>query len=151
MPVIEKTIEIHAAVDTVFAILDTPQRIPEYVPGITRVDGVQHTDGRVGDTFRVTYSVLGISFPLRFTLTAWARPQQIDTRVDGALAGSYNWSFMPHDSGMRLAIRSTYAIGGGPLGWVANALLIERMNEKNTERMLDNLKALSEGRVPTRS
>jgi hypothetical protein len=37
-----------------------------------------------------------------------------------------------------------YEMAGGILGKAMNAMLVERMNEKNAERLLENLKLVSE-------
>ena len=108
MPVVEASIVINAPVERVFDLMDDPQRVVEYVPGIVRVSDFDRTPQRVGDSARVTYSVLGLRFPTRVT---W--------HID-------------------------YTMKGGILGKAVNALLVQRLNEKNVERSLENLKLICE-------
>src|SRR5229473_2616547 len=44
-----------------FAIVDDPTNFPKYVPNVTGVEDVTSSKGRIGDTFRVIYKVLGRS------------------------------------------------------------------------------------------
>src|SRR6478672_2983425 len=96
MATVDKSIEIHAAADGIFTIVDDPQRMPEYIPGVNRVENVQRTDQHVGDSMRVIYSVLGLSMTQRFVVTAWARDQQIALNMEGSMPGTFLWTFQPH-------------------------------------------------------
>jgi len=144
MATVDKSIEIHAPADAIFAIVDDPQRMQEYIPGVNRVENVQRTDQHVGDSMRVVYSVLGIAMTQRFVVTAWARDQHIDLNVDGSMPGTFVWTFQPHGDATRVSVHVEYELKGGPLGKAVDALLIERMNDKNMERTLENLQLISE-------
>ena len=74
MTVIQRSTTIQAPVERIFDLLDTPERAREWAVGLTRVSDVQRTDGRVGDTMRLTYSVLGLRFPMKFTVMEYERP-----------------------------------------------------------------------------
>ena len=47
--------------------------------------------------------------------------------------------------GTRLSVEFDYEMPGGGLGKIAERLVVERMNDKNAETSLKNLKALFEG------
>jgi len=51
----------------VFAIVDDPANFPKYVPNVHDVVDVRRSDGRIGDSFRVIYKVLGVTFDEKFT------------------------------------------------------------------------------------
>ena len=50
MSSIRKSVTIMASPGKVFLVLDAPQRIPEYTPGVTKAADVVQTPKRVGDT-----------------------------------------------------------------------------------------------------
>ena len=129
MPTIDRRIDVDVPIERVVAVLDDPPRLAEYGPNVERADVVR-CEGRPGDAFRVVYSVLGVCFPLTFAVTDHARPTAIAAQVEGGMTGS--WA------------RIEYALPGGLLGRAADAVLVERLNEKNAERLLENLKLVAE-------
>lgn len=147
MAVVQKTIPINAPVETVFEVLNDPNRIPEVAPGVSRVDQVRH-EGRVGDSFRTVYSVMGLGFPMKFTTVEYTSPTRIIQRMEGGMTGTFTWILEPRDGATQATVRIDYEMMGGVLGKAVNALLLERMNEKNAERMLENLKMISEATEP---
>jgi len=145
MATVDKSIEIHAAADAIFAIVNDPQRMHEYIPGVNRVENVRQTDQHIGDGMQVVHSVLGIPMTQRFVVTGWVRDQHIDLDVEGSMPGTFAWTFQPHGDTTRVSVHVEYELRGGPLGKAVDTLLIERMNEKNMERTLENLQLISEG------
>jgi carbon monoxide dehydrogenase subunit G len=144
MAVVNKSLEIHAPVATIFAIVDDEQRLAEYVPGVTRVEDVQRTDRHIGDSIRVVYSLLGRPMPQRFVTTAWSRNEQIAMNMEGSMPGTFVWTFQAHGDSTRVSIHIDYQLPGGPLGKAFDAILMERMNDKNIERTLENLQLICE-------
>ena len=144
MPVIDKRVVIDAPAAQIFALIDDLKRQPVYAPGVSRVEEVQRTAARIGDSYRVTYSVLGLGLPLQFVTTDWAHNERIGTRLEGSMGGTFAWRFTPQDHGTAVAVQVAYQVRGGIVGKAMNAWLLERMNEKNIERMLENVKLIAE-------
>ena len=144
MPIVEKSIVIEAPPEEVFAMQDDPRRVMEYVPGIVRVSDYTYTSRRVGDTARVTYSVLGLRFPTKVTVLEWKRNKRMVMRMDRGLRGTLTFDYITHGGFTRVTWRIDYTMKGGILGKAVNAFLVQRMNEKNAERTLENLKLICE-------
>ena len=144
MPVIRKSIDINASLEKVFTILDDPERIQEYGVGVTRVSDFNQTPQRVGDTGRITYSALGLRFPMKFTVTAHEHNAKISLSMEGGMTGTMNWEVTPQGSGTAAAVTIDYRMRGGILGKAFDVLLVERMNDRNATRMMENLKMISE-------
>ena len=144
MPVIRKSVNIAAPLDKVFAILDDPARIQEFGVGVTRVSDVNQTPERVGDTGRITYSAMGLRFPMKITVTAHEVNARIEMSMEGGMSGTMNWELTPQGNGTALSLTIDYRMRGGILGKALDALLVERMNDRNAERMMENLKMIGE-------
>jgi carbon monoxide dehydrogenase subunit G len=144
MPVIHKSMVISRPADRVFTILEDPHTLPQYAPGVSGVSEVQQSERRIGDTFKVAYEVVGIKFPLKFTTVEFDRPSKIVTHMDGGMRGTYNWSLQSQGSNTAVDVDLDYQVRGGIFGKMMNGLLVERMNDKNVEQMLENLKSLAE-------
>ena len=112
--------------------------------GVTRVSDFNQTPQRVGDTGRVTYSAMGLRFPMKFTVTAYEKNARFELSMEGGMTGTMNWELTPQGSGTALSLTLDYRMRGGILGKAVDELLVERMNDRNAERMLENLKMISE-------
>ena len=144
MATIHQSIDIAAPAEQVFAILTDPQRLPEYAPGVTSVEDIRSTEQHLGDSFRATYAVLGLRFPMSFTVTEHEPPTSRTTRFEGGMKGAWTWRLSPRGKSTHLTTTMEYEMAGGILGKAMNAVLVERMNEKNAKGMLKNLKLVSE-------
>ena len=144
MATIHKSIDIDAPAERVFALLTDPRRLPEYAPGLVSVEDIRQTEQHLGDSFRATYSVLGLHFPMTFTATEYEQPTKLTTRFEGGMKGTWTWRLSPRGKSTHLTTAMEYEMAGGILGKAMNAVLVERMNEKNAEQLLGNLKLVSE-------
>lgn len=64
--------------------------------------------------------------------------------MEGGITGSMNWEVTPQGSGTAATGTIDYRMWGGILDKAFDALLLERMNDRNVARMMENLKMISE-------
>ena len=141
---IHKSATIAAPVETVFEIVDDPTSFPRYVPNVHDVVDIRRSEGRIGDSFRVIYRVLGVTFDEKFTVTDYQRPNRITSTFAGGMTGTFAWTFEPEQERSKVTIDVHYELAGGPLGKAVDSLMLQRVNEKTIEDTLQNL-----GRVAT--
>ena len=144
MTTITKSIDIEAPTERVFEILTDAKRLPEFAPGVVSVEDIQQTEQHVGDSFRATYSVLGFHFPMTFTTSEYEYPTKLTTPFQGGMKGTWIWRLEPRGNRTHMTIALEYQMPAGIMGKAINSMLFERMNEKNAERLLENLKLVSE-------
>jgi carbon monoxide dehydrogenase subunit G len=144
MPVVENRIVINAPMEVVFGVLDDPERLPEHFPGVVSVSDFKQTLERVGDSANITYSVIGVRFDVPFSILEWDENKRIVSSLGGAFPGVVTTTFESQVGGVRVTQRFDYSIKGGIVGKALNAILVERMNEKNAERSLENIKMICE-------
>ena len=142
MPVIERDVVIDAPAEEVFAIIEDPERLPEYMAGVTGVADVVRTPGRVGDSYTVTYSVLGMHFPTKVSIIEWEQNRAYVEKMEGSMPGTSAVNLHSKGNGTKVTWKMDYSIKGGVLGKAMNRLLLERMNVKTIERSLENLKMI---------
>jgi carbon monoxide dehydrogenase subunit G len=144
MALIEKSAVVDAPIEAVYDYMDDPTNVPDFAPGVERVEVLRRTDERVGDSFRLIYRVIGIDFPITFAVTEAERPHTLASRMEGAMTGEFRWQLDDPDGGTEIRLRIDYEVKGGAVGRAFDALMLERMNEKNAEQMVENLKARAE-------
>src|SRR5919199_3419027 len=140
MAEIHKSVTIDAPAERVFDLLDDPTAIPSYTPNVERVEDVSRTDQRVGDTFRVIYKVLGMTFEEKFTITEHVRPTRLASTFENGMKGTFVYQVAPQGEQTTLSVDVHYELPGGALGKAVDALLLERTNEKTIEKQLDSLR-----------
>ena len=145
MPVVEKSVVINAPVDKVFGINEDPKRVTEYMPGIVRVADIVKTRKRIGDSQRLTYSVLGVRFPSKVTIQGWEKDKRMVAKLQGALTGTFTATYEPQGGATKVTWRIDYTMKADILERAANHPLASRMNESNLARGLEDLKLLCEG------
>ena len=139
MTEIHKSTTLAEPVEKVFEIVEDPAAFPKYVPNVHDVVDVHRSDGRIGDSFRVIYKVLGVTFDETFTVTEYERGKRITSNFFGGMTGTFAWTFEPEGAGTTINVDIDYQLAGGPLGKAVDRLMLERVNDKTIEDMLKNL------------
>lgn len=152
MPRLHKSIVVSAPAEKVFEVLTNFDNLDKIAPGVSGVTGIQTTSSHVGDNAHVTYSVMGLRFPMTLTTTEYKAPSRLGQRMEGGMAGDFNWVLEPQGDACRIMLDIEYEMKGGIIGKAVDRLLVERMNETNAQHMLENLKVFCESgvRAPTR-
>lgn len=139
MAEIHRSTTVAEPVEKVFDIVDDPTNFPKYVPNVHDVVDVRRSEGRIGDSFRVIYKVLGVTFDEKFTVTDYDRPNRIKSTFLGGMTGTFAWTFEPQGEGTKVNVDVDYHLAGGPLGKAVDSLMLQRVNDKTIEDTLKNL------------
>jgi len=143
MAEIHESISVNARAERVFDIVDDEQKYPSYVPNVTGVADVVRSQGRVGDSVRIIYKVLGVTFDEKFTVKVHQRPSRIGSTFKGGMTGTFDWRFEPQAEQTRVTVDVNYKLAGGAVGKAVDAMLLERTNQKTIQQMLQNLSRLA--------
>jgi uncharacterized membrane protein len=143
MAEIHKTMTIDAPAERVFDLLDDPRAIPSYTPNVERVEDVRQTEQRIGDTFRVIYKAVGMTFEEKFTITEHTRPTRLASRFENGMKGTFLYQVAPQGERTTLTVDVQYELPGGALGKAIDALVLERTNEKTIDKQLENLRQMA--------
>lgn len=141
-----KAVVIDAPFQKVFHTLDDPNALPFLYYCICNVSDVTWGEKRVGDTFRGSFSVIGVHFEVIFTCTEHAPPLKIVERLEGGMEGSMVFVLEPRSGATNVILQVDYETSRDLLGKISDRLLFEQVAEKNAERILENLKIIVEVR-----
>ena len=95
MSEIHKSVTIDAPAEKIYGFVDNPENFSKYVPNVERVVDIKRSEGRIGDSFRVIYKVMGVTFDEKFTVTEHQPPHKAGSRFEGGMKGTFDWSFEP--------------------------------------------------------
>src|SRR5215470_2622515 len=113
MATIHKSIDIDAPAERVFEMLTDPKRLPEYARGLVSVEDIRQTEQHMGDSFRATYAVLGLHFPMTFTATEYEPPTKLTRRFEEGMQGTWTWRLSPRGKSTHLTTAMEYEMAGG--------------------------------------
>ena len=145
MTFIQRAMDVNAPADKVFDFIDTPRNVPKWAAGITSVSDIRESEGRIGDTMKATYSVMGMRLSMIWAITEYERPTKLRIYARGGIGGNMSFFLEPGEDTTRVIWEVDYSVGWGPLGKLMDALFVRRMSERNSERTLEALKAACEG------
>jgi uncharacterized protein YndB with AHSA1/START domain len=143
MAVVQRNVQIEASPQETMALLSDAGRWPDWYPGMTEVDRAAPFPEEGG---KVAFKVksAGLSMPITETVLDYQPAKLQLFQMEGMLSGRARWELTPVGNGTRLTTTFDYALPGGVLGKLADALIVKRMNSKSLEQALNNLKALLE-------
>ena len=145
MAIVQSNVQIKASPQETMALLSDASRWPSWYPGMTEIDIAAPFPEQGG---KVTFKVksAGVSMPITETVLEYQPDKLQLLQMEGMLSGRARWELTPEGDGTRLTTTFDYALPGGVLGKVADALMVKRMNGKTLEEALNNFKALVERR-----
>jgi len=145
MAIIRRDVKIDAAPQAVMEVLDDAGRWPDWYPGMTSIDVSGWSPG-VGGMVAFTVKSAGLTMSIKETIVGYEPGKLQHLEMEGVLQGLARWDLTPEGEGTRLTTTFDYSLPGGPIGRIADALLVKRLNAKSLQQALQNLKALVEGR-----
>jgi coenzyme Q-binding protein COQ10 len=142
MAKVEGSIHINVPPEQVMDALLDVAAAPEWTSSLEKVWEVQ---GRgVGCTYQWQYKMGGMSFEGGTEITE-VTPNRLAMKTSGGIPSTWVWTLTSADGGTDLHVTIEYTVPGSVLGAIADKLVIERQNQKDTNQTLANLKTRLEG------
>lgn len=148
MPVVERTIDIRAPIETVFAAVTDPGRGPEWNPNILEVSGVEYPI-REGSTWQQTVLVAGRRMHLTCRVVRYDPSTLGELIVSGDQQGHIWTQCEPVGPYSRVTQRMEFTSPGGMLGRMvggfATRMVAQELN-RSLERQRMTLETEAGGR-----
>jgi uncharacterized protein YndB with AHSA1/START domain len=143
MATVQRNVQINASPQQTMALLSDASRWPEWYPGMVEIDVAAPFPEKGG---KVVFKVKSAGMSSQITETVLDyQPDKLQLlQMEGMLSGRARWELTPEGDGTRLTTTFDYALPGGVIGKLADALIVKRMNGKSLEEGLNNFKALVE-------
>ncbi len=122
------------------AVLNAAGRWPDWYPGMTKIRS-SPSFPEPGGSVTFTVKSAGVSMTITETALEYDPVRLQLLQMEGMLSGRARWELTPDGDGTRLITTFDYALPGGAVGRLADALIVKRMNGKALGEALENLKA----------
>ena len=145
MAKIEKSIEINAPVAKVFALVNDWHNTLGYMESFTKFEPT--TEMEEGDGARFVYALkaAGMEMGGEMEISEWEQDKGWSMTSTKGMKTNARWAFEPlTENSSRVTFTTEYEVPGSFLGAIVDKLLVERTNEANAEKSLQNLKRMAE-------
>ncbi len=143
MAIVQRNVRIKASPQQTMALLSDASRWPDWYPGMTYIE-ITAPFPEVGGKVAFKAKSAGLSMTIVETVLDYQPGRLQLLQMEGMLSGQARWELTPEGDGTRLITTFDYALPGGVVGKLADALIVKRMNGKSLEDGLNNFKALVE-------
>lgn len=137
---------IRRAPGDVFATLTDLDRLPEWATTVVETRDVSHPQLQSGCTFRQSFRALGKHVDSDWRVTDYQPPERVAYLATSPSGGrlAMTQTVTPDAAGSKVTFEVDYDLPGGLLGQAVDRAFVERRNEQEAERSLENLKRLLE-------
>jgi carbon monoxide dehydrogenase subunit G len=143
MTSVQRNVQIDASPQETMALLSDASRWPDWYPGMVGID-ITAPFPEAGGKVAFKVKSAGVSMTITETVLDYQPDKLQLMQMEGMLSGQARWELTREGDRTRLTTTFDYALPGGVVGKLADALMIKRMNGKSLEDALHNLKALVE-------
>jgi len=139
---IAKSVMIDAPVERVYDYLTRPMNLPDIWPSLIDVENVdREADG--SHSFDWTYKMAGIRFHGHSNTTEVAPNRLVVAHNESGIPSTFRYEYGSKDGGTHLRLEIEYEVPGKVLDKLAEPI-IARINEREAETLLNNLKEMME-------
>ena len=141
---------IDTPVEKVLEFIDDPENLAKCAPTVDRVVEVRRSGRRVGNSFRLIYRVLGMPLNEEFRVIGFEPPRrhtphrrfQMWQSFHGRVRGTVTWTLEAEGNQTYASLDAAYQLIGGVFGRAVDALLVERVIQKDVDQMLESMNRL---------
>jgi len=137
-----KTITIKATVEKIFSYISEPTSLPEIWPSLVEINDVKPLPNG-GHSNRWVYKMAGIRLEGSSEDIEFVPNQRLVSKTKGGVDSTQTWIIEPEADGTKVTFRVEYTVPIPVLGKLAEAIIV-KMNEREGDLLLDNLKARME-------
>jgi uncharacterized membrane protein len=137
-----KTVTINAPVEKVFGYSEKPTNLPEIWPSLVEVKDVKPL-ANGGHSFQYVYKMAGLRLQGTSEDTEYIPNQRVVSKSKGGVQATQIFTYQPEAGGTKLTWEIEYTVPVPLLGKLAEVVIV-KMNEREAELVLANLKARME-------
>ena len=142
MEKVQKSITIEVPVEKVFAYINVPTNLPEVWPSMVEAKDVQKLPNG-GNRFGWIYKMAGVRLEGTSEDTDVIMNQHVVSETKGGIDSTVTWKTESEGDGTKVTFVAEYTVPVPLVGKLAEKFIV-KMNEKEAETLLANLKARME-------
>ena len=146
MSFIKKSIVIDRPTEKVYKFATDPTKWYQWYVGLSEPENLVG-NGETGTKMDIKYTILGIHLPVKCEVVENTEKGDCYVwkgKIMGAIDSNQTWTYVPDEESCEVMIDIEYAVPGSVLVKLADAHIVERIQENAMEQTLKNLKLVCE-------
>lgn len=144
MSKISASVTIHKPIQEVFEYTASPVNGPAFIPNLNENTNIQPEQSGMGQTFDWRFNLAGVDLKGKAEVTEYNPPHKVTIKTSGDSSTIWVYTFQEENGGTRVSADIEYEIVESALQKVANRMVVDRLNQRTAEQMLENLKTILE-------
>ena len=145
MAKVRASVVINKPIQEVFKYTASPVNGPAFIPNLNENTNVQPEQPSLGQTFDWRFNLVGIDLKGKAEVTEYEEPHKVTIKTTGDSNTTWIYSFQEENGGTRVSAEVVYEIVESALQKIVNKMVIDKLNQRTAEQMLENLKTILEG------
>lgn len=147
MAKVSASIVINKPIEEVFDFAASPVNGPKFIPNLGENTNINPEEPGVGQTFDWHFNMFGMSLSGNAEVTKFERPNKAVIETDGNNKTTWTYSFAKDDAGTKVTVEVDYVLHEDILRKFVDKVVIDKMNQRSADQMVENLKTILESKT----
>ena len=145
MSKISASITINKPIEEVFDYTASPHNGPAFIPNLNENTNINPEQSGIGQTFDWRFNLAGVDLRGKGEVTEFERPHKSVVKSTGDSASTtWVYTFKDENGATKVTAEIEYEISESILQKITNRTIIDKLNQRSAEQMLENLKTILE-------
>ena len=142
MPRITKVVNIKEQPAKVLSYITDVKNHPAFLSALKSVTNLKGNPKDVGQSWDWTFVMGGVELKGRAETAAYIEGKNYSFKTTSGIVSTFSYSVAPAPEGTRLTVDVEYEVPNNVLGKIADKTVVERLNDQEGERAVQNLQAI---------
>lgn len=144
MAKVSTSVVINKPIQEVFEYTASPVNGPAFIPNLNENTDIHPETPCLGQTFSWRFNMAGVDLKGKAEVVEYSSPHRVVIKTTGDSDTTWIYTFQEENGGTRVSAEVEYKIVESALKMMANRLIIDKLNQRSAEQMLENLKTILE-------
>ena len=144
MSKINSSILINKPIEEDFDYAASPYNGPAFIPNLSENTNIRPEVPGVGQKFEWRFNLLGVDITGTAEVAEFQRPNLVVMKTEGGTNSTWTYKFEEENSGTRVSVEVEYDLPDSVLERLTNKLVVDKVNQRSCDQMLENLKTILE-------
>ena len=145
MAKVSASVVINKPIQEVFEYTASPVNGPAFIPNLNENTNIQPEQIGLGQTFDWRFNLAGVDLKGKAEVAEYDPPHKSTIKTTGDSNTTWVYTFQEENGGTKVTAEVEYEIVESALQKVANRMVVDKLNQRTAEQMLQNLKTILEG------
>lgn len=117
---------------------------PAFISALKSVENISGDPKQIGTTWDWTFVMAGVEIKGKGSTESYEEGKKYSFKTSSGIDSTFTYSVVPDAEGAKLTMEVEYEIPDNVLSKVADKAVIERLNQQDEEKAIENIKAILE-------